>query len=156
MSKPSLVKFNQFAELLIQKYERYLPTAYDENMSLLQKVNKVIVFLGDVGKLNNKLIEQWNTVMEWVMNDGLDESVTTRLNTMMENGEFDTLINQTILGSKARIIVSAEAPTTADTETFWYKETSVIEIPVEGGDSSAVIISDDAPENTSALWLDIE
>jgi len=35
------VKHN-LKKLFLQRYERYLPTAFDESMSLLEKMNKLI------------------------------------------------------------------------------------------------------------------
>lgn len=94
--KPTLTGFTQLAEMMIQTYERYLPTAYDENMSLLQKVNKVIYYLNETGKLTNEVVSQWNELMEWVLNDGLEESIVTRLDEMVLDGTLDNIINQTI------------------------------------------------------------
>jgi hypothetical protein len=161
LTKPVINSFGMLAPLLIQKYERYLPTAFDESMSILQKMNKIIKRLGELEEISADLIVQWNTVMEWVLNDGLDESVIARLNTMLADGTFDTLINVTILGSKASIVVSAVEPLTSDDTTYWYEDKG--EPPINfNTDSnvivSNVIVSDDEPTNTpvNQLWFDIE
>jgi hypothetical protein len=96
MTKPVINSFTTIAPLLIQQYERYLPTAFDESLSLLQKVNKIIKKLDELGLATNDVVSQWNTVMEWVMGDGLTESVSTKLDAMVADGTFDDIINGTI------------------------------------------------------------
>jgi hypothetical protein len=96
MTKPIINSFNAIAPLLIQQYTRYLPTAFDESLSLLQKVNKIIKKLDELGLATNDVVSQWNTVMEWVMGDGLTESVSAKLDEMVANGTFDDIINGTI------------------------------------------------------------
>jgi hypothetical protein len=96
MAKPVISGFNEMAELLIQKYERYLPTAFDESLSLLEKVNKIIQYLNETGVLVNGVVTQWNEVMEWVMNEGLEEEVNERLDEMTADGTLDAIINQNI------------------------------------------------------------
>lgn len=93
MEKPSIYRFNQLAEILISKYERYLPTAFDESLSLLEKVNKVIAYLNQVGKVTNDIVLQWNDVMKWVMEDGLESSVNEKLDNMAIDGTLSSLIN---------------------------------------------------------------
>jgi hypothetical protein len=96
MSKPVLNSFNVMGELIVQKYERYLPTAFDDSLSLLEKVNKVIEYCNQLGLLTNGLVEKWNEVMLWVMNDGLNESVIAKLNSMVDDGTLADIINVTI------------------------------------------------------------
>lgn len=97
MSKPNINSFNEFTEIFIQKYERYLPTAFDESPSILEKVNKVIQQLHDMGKLTNGVVTQWNEVMNWVMTDGLTDEVNVKISDMVTNGELGSLINDTLL-----------------------------------------------------------
>lgn len=51
--------FNSLKELNVQEYERYLPTAFDESMSILEKLNKVIEYLNQIGHLKQ---EEWNII----------------------------------------------------------------------------------------------
>jgi hypothetical protein len=97
MTKPTINSFSTLAPLLIQKYERYLPTAFDESLSLLQKVNKIIKFCEDTGVLVNDIVLQWNAVMEWFTNEGLTDEVKAKLDTMVTDGTLASLINETIL-----------------------------------------------------------
>jgi hypothetical protein len=105
MEKPIINNFQTLGTLLIQRYERYIPNAFDESMSLVQKVNKVIMYLDQIGQLTNDVIDQWNTVMTWLLEDGLNEiaseEVGKKIFEMIASGEFDDIINLTILGQKA-------------------------------------------------------
>jgi hypothetical protein len=83
-----------FNPLQVQQFQRYLPTAFDEGMTLLEKVNKVIIYLNQIGKITNDVLDQWNQVMDWVMADGLDASVDAKLEAMMADGAFTSLIEQ--------------------------------------------------------------
>ena len=155
--KPEINTFNQLSELLVQKYERYLPTAFDGSLTILEKMNKIINYLNDVGKLVNGAFEQWNEIMEWVMNEGLNESVINKLDSMIENGEFDTIINQNVLGSRARIVVSNTTPITPDEQTFWFE--NVGDVPNFNSGSGVMVenatTQDDPPNNDNKLWFDI-
>jgi hypothetical protein len=65
-------------------------------MSLVQKVNKVIVYLNQIGEITNDVVDQWNTVMEWVTGDGIGDTINLRLDAMVTDGTLDTIINQAI------------------------------------------------------------
>lgn len=98
MVKPLITSFSTIAPLIVHKYERYLPTAFDESLTLLEKVNKVIQYCNNIGIIVDGIVEQWNEVMEWVMADGLTAAVNVRLDEMVLDGTFDTIINQNIFG----------------------------------------------------------
>lgn len=94
MVKPVLTSFNQIAELTIQKYERYLPTAFDESLSLVEKMNMIIEYLNKIGKVSNDVVAKWNEVMAWIMGDGLNDAVRTELDEMVVDGTLATIINE--------------------------------------------------------------
>jgi hypothetical protein len=96
MEKPIVSNFQILSSLLIQKYEPYLPTAFDESLSLVQKVNKVIIYLNQMGELTNAVTEQWNKVMEWFLEEGLSEAVENRFNELAESGEFVELVQDAL------------------------------------------------------------
>jgi hypothetical protein len=96
MTKPVINSFSQLAEISIHYYQRYLPTAFNEELTLLQKVNKIIKVLTDMGKLSNDVVTQWNEVMGWVMGEGLDDAVSAKLDQMVQDGTLDEIINVSI------------------------------------------------------------
>lgn len=93
MTKPTISTFNKIAPLSTHEYERYLPTAFDPSLSMLEKINKSIQKMFEVGEITNAVVEQWNTVMEWVMSDGLTESVKIKIGQMFQDGEFNEIIS---------------------------------------------------------------
>lgn len=120
-TKPALTSFNQVAPLIIQSYQRYLPTAFSDDLSILEKVNKVIEQLHQIGEISNGVVDQWNEVMEWVMNDGLSETIAIRLDKMVQDGTFDTIINDELLNEKATIVVSSVEPIEQGDKSFWFE-----------------------------------
>lgn len=114
MAKPILTQFGTIIPLLIQRYETYLPTAFDESMSILQKINKIIQKLDEMGQLTNDIVLQWNEVMKWVMDEGIHDGVIQVIEEMIKDGRFDTIIGQLILGD---ISVRVESYPLNDGET---------------------------------------
>lgn len=103
MEKPSMITFSSLAPIIIQKYERYLPTAFDESLTLLEKVNKVIDYLNKIGKLSEDVVNKWNEVMEWVLADGLTVAVNAKLESMVANGTLAQVINIDLFNRKAEV-----------------------------------------------------
>jgi hypothetical protein len=94
-SQPNVI--NQLINpLQVQTFQRYLPTAFDEGMTLLEKVNKIIITLNQIGKLSNDVLDQWNQVMDWVMADGLDASIDSKIDSMLQDGSLATIIGNAI------------------------------------------------------------
>lgn len=94
--KPKMIPQENIRKILMQPYERYLPTAFDESLSLLEKVNKVIWKLDKLGKLTNDMLDRWNEVLEWVMEDGLKQAVLDQLNEWLEDGTLKEIIEEEI------------------------------------------------------------
>lgn len=100
MAKPEITQFNLLAPLFVQKYESYLPTAFDESLTILEKMNKIIQQMNLTGELVNEVVTQWNEVMKWVMNEGLQDAVNDKLTDWLEDGTLGNLINEILLKSK--------------------------------------------------------
>lgn len=96
MNKPNLIRSMQIPPITMHKYERYLPNAFDESLSILEKINKIIQFSHEIAELSDTMLGRWNEVYNWVMNEGLDNAVGDRLMEWIENGTFDKIINETI------------------------------------------------------------
>jgi len=92
MDKPNFTKSPQIPMMRIQGYERYLPSAFDESLSILQKINKVIYQLNNIGLITNDLIKKWNELMEWIVGNGLTEIVSDEIDKRIADGTFDELI----------------------------------------------------------------
>ena len=96
MSKPNLLRSMQIPPIQVQGYERYLPTAFNDSMTMLQKVNKVIEYLYQYSDVTIEMLTKWNEVYGWVMNQGLSEAVLDKLNEWMEDGTLEKVINEGI------------------------------------------------------------
>lgn len=95
--KPSLHEQAELQPIDFQMYTRYLPTAFDGTLSMLEKINKTIWKLNELGELTNDMLNKWNKVIKWVMNDGLSEAVLKQLEKWLDDGTFEDLINQNLL-----------------------------------------------------------
>lgn len=100
--KPNLMRSMQLPEIKAHRYERYLPTAFDESLSILEKVNKVIQYLHEYSEITEMMMEKWNEVYEWLLGEGLDEALEGRLEEMLDNGEFEDLLSKLLLHEYAR------------------------------------------------------
>lgn len=61
MAYPQLTRL---VEIFVHQYERYLPTAFDESMTILQKLNKVIEFMNQTGILVNSAVDLIETAIQ--------------------------------------------------------------------------------------------
>lgn len=104
MKRTGLLPPNNIPFPRMQRYERYLPNAFDESLSILDKVNKVIKFLQEYADVTDMMLEKWNEVYHWVMNEGLDDAIGYRLQEMVEDGTLDRIINEKIFGDLNRKI----------------------------------------------------
>lgn len=98
MAKPDLFPMGTIAPVTFQKYERYLPTAFDESLSLLEKVNKIIHYMNEIGEITNDMINRWNEVYTWIMGEGLEDAVTAKLEEWLADGTLSDIINETLFG----------------------------------------------------------
>jgi hypothetical protein len=118
--------------LHVQQFQRYLPTAFDEGFTLLQKVDKLIVSMNRVGKLSNDVLDQWNQVMDWVMADGLDASINSKIDSMLQDGSLATIIGTALtdLGTQLTALSSTVTAnqTTLEAEISTNKTTLEAEI----------------------------
>jgi hypothetical protein len=81
----------------IQDFRSYLPNAFDDNLTLLQKVNMVIQTLTSMGVSVNSLFENWNNVIvPYVTGDGLNTDVVNQLTSWKNDGTLESLINTSV------------------------------------------------------------
>lgn len=85
------------------EYERYLPAAFDESLTMLEKINKLNEVINIIIKLANdlnmsyiELIENWEKVREYMLGEGLKKEVIKVLELMYEDGRLAEIINETI------------------------------------------------------------
>lgn len=113
MDKPTIIT-GMINPLFVQQYERYIPNAFDDSLTMLEKVNKIILYLNQIGELSNNVLDEWNKVMEWVMSDGLDASIDEKLDAMKADGTLDTIINHNIFNDLNNQIASVRTDLDAE------------------------------------------
>jgi hypothetical protein len=85
-----LKTFNKLYPMMIKKYQDLI---VDQNANEKDKINQIIQKLNALGKLSNDVVRDWNTVYQWVMNDGLATDVNNKLEDMRANGEINDILN---------------------------------------------------------------
>lgn len=98
-----------------------------------------------MGALSNSVVTQWNTVMEWVMADGLTTSVQAKLDTMATDGTLSSIINVQMLGSLSDLQTTAKDNLVhAINELFNRKDRGY-------GDVVSGLVSDGVTDNATTL-----
>ena len=118
MTYPILNSFASIAPLKLQPYDPYIPNAFDEELTLIGKMNKTIMYLNQIGELTNDVVSQWNQVVDWLMNDNLTSYITSVLTGWENDGTLATIINQTIFGNINTSIANLTATLAADVATL--------------------------------------
>lgn len=93
MKKPDFLTPMNIDGIRPYSRERYLPTAFTDDLTLIQKVNQVIEYLYQYSKITVEMVDKWNEVYGWVMNEGLDDMVRYRLDEWLKNGTLHEIIN---------------------------------------------------------------
>jgi len=101
MYDKNIVRSMQLPPIKLQKYDRYLPTAFDESLSLLEKINKVILYLQDYGNVTEEMLEKWNEVYRWVRNEGVNEAALSIIRELITDGTIADIINIELFNKKA-------------------------------------------------------
>lgn len=96
MNKPDLKKLSPVTYQTIHQYEHYNPTAFDESLTLLQKVNKMVFEMNKIGQVTNGFVEMWNDLIDWISGEGLEGLVEVILDDWYKNGKFDDFFSQVI------------------------------------------------------------
>lgn len=97
-NRPDLLQSLELPLIKLQKYRRYLPTAFDESLSILEKINNVINYLYEYSQITEEMLTKWNEVYNWILNDGLEELVRYRLDELVKDGTIADIINEEIFG----------------------------------------------------------
>jgi polygalacturonase len=90
MSDLNLKSFSPLYPMRIHQYDEMFN---DQNQNVMDKINSIIDYLNQVGKLTNDVVKDWNTVYQWVMNDGLTTDVNNKLEDMLAKGELNSIID---------------------------------------------------------------
>lgn len=164
--------FARLNKYFIQRYERYLPTAFDESMTLLEKVNKVIEGLNTIVRHINdqsETLEEWQTDLlsdldttlddyvtelntlkntyetfrEDILNDILPDSTLNILTGWFNDGTLEQIINENIFNDiRNDILKKADK---SETQNFQDQLDTLV---LGSGDSSAEVVGARGTQNT--------
>lgn len=108
------IQFRLLGEWVNQKYERYLPSAFDDSLSMLEKINKLIEFLNEVIRNYNgfgseieatvngqnvkiqQLIDDVDAFKELVTSQLIPENLEILLETWYQEGRLADIINEAL------------------------------------------------------------
>lgn len=96
-------RFNKLGMPDIERFENYLPTAFSSELTLLQKVNKIIQDLIRNFELTNEMVDYLNNFIE-TFDENLYETVDDILNEWLKNDKLAKfirdLINEEVIESR--------------------------------------------------------
>lgn len=96
VNRPDFISSIQIPHIEKHRYERYLATAFSDDLTMIQKINKIIEFLYQYSYITEEMLTKWNEVYSWVTGEGLDNAIVSRLNEMLEDGTLEKIINEAI------------------------------------------------------------
>lgn len=88
----------------VNEYERYLPTAYDDTLSLLEKINKIIHHLNQLSLVTGDLVDNWNKLYEWIINEGLKQAVKDQLEKWLKDGTLSKIIEEILFTNRVFVL----------------------------------------------------
>lgn len=88
----------------VNEYERYLPTAYDDTLSLLEKINKIINHLNQLSLVTGDLVDNWNKLYEWIINEGLKQTVKDQLENWLKDGTLSKIIEEILFTNRVFVL----------------------------------------------------
>lgn len=78
IDKTKLTGVEKVYPLNVSPYEQYMGDF--QNPSVVSKINAMIQSLHQIGRLTNETVSQWNNVMRWIVEGGMDEIAETVTN----------------------------------------------------------------------------
>lgn len=146
------VSFRLLGEWVNQKYERYLPSAFDDSLSMLEKINKLIEFLNEVIRNYNsfgaeieatvngqnvkiqEIFEDVEAFKQLVTTQLIPENLEALLNEWYADGTLGDIINTEVFNNKRDKDV-AIGMNDLDTEVKTALVGGAVNIPIVGEDS---------------------
>lgn len=87
--------FPHFHPLNFRDYRNYLPTAYDDSLSMQESLLQVLNFCNEIGLLNQNMSDNWNMLLGWIKTNGIDDAVGAQLNAWVVDGTFEKILDKT-------------------------------------------------------------
>ena len=96
MEKPILTTIQTPIPRFDYWVQKVLPNVYDDSLSYYELLTKVVKHLNDVGALTNEVVALWNDVSEWIMNEGLKDTLELTLDEWVYSGKMSDIINNRV------------------------------------------------------------
>jgi hypothetical protein len=111
------LRFPHFHPLNFRDYRNYLPTAYDDSLSMQESLLQVLNFCNEIGLLNQNMSDNWNMLLGWIKTNGIDDAVTAQLNAWVVDGTFEKILDKTSLDTIKKNLQAQMDAYTAQTDT---------------------------------------
>lgn len=112
MSRPDLTLLNRRIADFRGRVQKVLPAVYDDSLSYYELLGKVMEHLNQNGQLTNDMVELWNEVNNWIVNDGVKEGVSVKLDEYLVNGQLENVINVSLFNGLSTRLDSVEKKAT--------------------------------------------
>ena len=87
------------------RIQKVLPAVYDDSLSYYELLSKVISHLNEMGETTNSIISSFNEISEWVMNEGLSETVSEKIDTLLADGSLSYDLLEAIQRVKSKYFI---------------------------------------------------
>lgn len=77
MELPKVKAFDRIYPLFIKTFDDFQPV--DENSSVTSKINSMVSYLNTMGHLTNNVVDDWNKVMKWFLDNGFSEVIEDKI-----------------------------------------------------------------------------
>lgn len=87
-------KLSDVYPVIIQKFTPFVPL--NDGWDEIQKLNAIISHLNEVGQISQNVANNWNKVIKWVVEEGLTETVSAKIDKLIADGLFDDLLSESL------------------------------------------------------------
>jgi len=98
MAKPNVYSVPLLPQFQVEHYRKYLPSAYDDSLTIYDQLVNMIAYLRETANIVNDVVEQWNIIREWIVNEGLNDAVVKQLDEWVKDGTMDQILNDQLFG----------------------------------------------------------
>ena len=89
MDKPTLSTNAYLNPLRRHMYQGYLPSAFDSELTILEKLNCVVDYANEIGILTGEMLEDWENFSVWLGEQGLSEELEKMFDEWLKTINFD-------------------------------------------------------------------
>lgn len=98
--KPTITSIDRLMPLA---FEKYLPSAFDNGFTIVEKLNLVIEQLNRIGLITNDVVDRWNELMDIIENDELQDYINEKMDEWLNDGTIEKILNDLLIENYATI-----------------------------------------------------